>query len=400
MKRVKWALVGVSLLAVVLLVSAFALPSRHIDRTLEVEGASSQPVQQTVDSGGRKRTYWLYRPDDASSSSKRPLEVVIFARGFPPPEMSTYTALADREGFLLAFPVTNADWRVQSELDFVGDVIDHAVDKQNLDPERVYVTGGSGAGFMAYRLACGEVGKRIAGVGALFAGIVTKSEAPVGLAQACNPVRPVSIIGVHGTRDPFVPYGGRPCGYSESGNYVCQPSQAQLMAFWSSVNGCDPSPTTSTNGNLKIELWQACRSSTTAVELATVEGGGHSSKSLTVGGLTPQARIWEFFKAHPGGQQAPATQLRAQIFSIRVARSKGQRRIVVRLTVNEPASVALRLMRGTKAVASATFRRSLGASTFTLVVPKNVKSGRYSLRLLVTAGSRSQVLTRSISVPR
>ena len=400
MKGVRWALVGTGILAAVLVMTSFALPARHVDRTIKVEGAPSQPVQQTIDSGGRKRTYWLYRPDGAPSSEKRPLEVVIFARGFPPPELATYTGLADREGLLLAFPVTNADWRVQSELDFVGDVIDDAVDKQNLDRDRVYVTGGSGAGFMAYRLACGPGGKRIAGVGALFAGIITKSEAPAGLAQACNPPRPVSIIGVHGTRDPFVPYTGRPCGNSESGNYVCLPSQVQLMAFWASVNGCDPTPTTTTNGTLKIELWRACRSSTTAVELATVDRGGHSSKSLTAGGVTPQARIWDFFKAHPGGQQSQATQLRALIYSVRVARSKGQRRIVVRLTINEPASVTISLRQGTKAVVSTIFRRPQGASTLTVAVPRRVKSGRYSLRLLVTAGSRAQVLTRSVSVPR
>jgi polyhydroxybutyrate depolymerase len=399
-KPVRWALLAVALLVALVVVTALAAHGRVSERskTFQVAGASAQPIQQTVTSGGRERKYWLYRPDSAASSVKGPLEVVINARGFPPVEMAEYTRLSDREGIVLAFPVSNADWRVQSELNFVSDVIGDAVAKQNLDEDRVYVTGGSGSGFMAFRMACSSVGRGIAGVGGLFAGIITNSQPPAGIAETCKPPHPMSIIEVHGTRDPYVPYDGRSCRVSDSGNYVCLPSQAQLMAFWASVNGCAPTPATSTSGKLKTETWRSCRNST-AVELATVVRGGHSSRSLTVDGISPQARIWEFFKAHPGGLQATKTQLKAQLLTVRVTREGSERRVVVRAQVNVASAAKLSLIQRGKAVVSAKFRPPQGTSTLQLAVPKGVKSGRYTLRLLVQSGGRSQVLTRVVSIP-
>ena len=71
-------------------------------------------------------------------------------------------------------------------------------DNWKIDPHRIFATGISNGGMMAYRMAC-EMSDVIAGI-APVAGALN--------AHPCKPVRPVSVIAFHGTSDLHVRYEG------------------------------------------------------------------------------------------------------------------------------------------------------------------------------------------------
>jgi polyhydroxybutyrate depolymerase len=77
--------------------------------------------------------------------------------------------------------------------------------------------------------------------------------------------------------------------------------------FWITIDGCDPQPQMDSFDDIQHENWTDCESST-AVELYTIVGGGHSwpgGQGGRVGADQPTQTIsasqliWEFFVAHP-----------------------------------------------------------------------------------------------------
>jgi polyhydroxybutyrate depolymerase len=124
--------------------------------------------------------------------------------GTPPPACCNfYGSSVDDEGYL-------------------NDLIDEAIEKLPVDPERVSFFGHSNGGFMSYRMACNHADK-IAAIGNL-AGSTYK------YASSCNPSEPVSILNIHGTADDTIPYNGS----------LYYPSAEETVGQWLDFNGCDP----------------------------------------------------------------------------------------------------------------------------------------------------------------
>jgi polyhydroxybutyrate depolymerase len=165
----------------------------------------------------------------------------------------------------------------------------------SVDARRVYATGISNGGMLAYRLACDTT---------LFAAIGPDSATLLG---ACPSPAPVSVIHIHGTADHNIPYdGGRGSGYAK----IDGPSVPSVIASWRRADGCGtPSATVSGVVTRSVASCPAGR----AVELITIDGAGHQwpgspqrpaiEKLL---GLDPPSTaldatqvIWQFFAAHP-----------------------------------------------------------------------------------------------------
>lgn len=79
----------------------------------------------------------------------------------------------------------------------------------NIDLNRVYATGLSNGGYMSYRLAC-EAADIFRGVapaaGAIGINDIGGGTNPSSNFTACKPSRPVSLLDIHGTDDPLIPY--------------------------------------------------------------------------------------------------------------------------------------------------------------------------------------------------
>ena len=130
-------------------------------------------------------------------------------------QATRYTPEAARAGFVVAYPTASQNnfWGIGNDLDKLRQTLDAVERVACIDPSRVYVSGISNGGFMATVLACRMAG-RIAAA-ALFAPGVT------GIGD-CSPSRPVSVLEVHGTADPIVPYGDIPA----------------FVAAWAGRDGC------------------------------------------------------------------------------------------------------------------------------------------------------------------
>lgn len=164
-----------------------------------------------------------------------------------------------------AFP--NAPSRHRDEIAFVDRVLDDALQRFPLDPDRLVATGFSIGGTMSWYLACYR-GERFAG----FAPIAGAFWRPHP--ESC-PSRPPVITHVHGTADKVVPMTGRPIG-----NRAHQGDVRQGIAFWRNRRGCSvPSATpmeTYSNGRLQCERSPACGGG--QVELC-LHDGGHSIRA-------------------------------------------------------------------------------------------------------------------------
>lgn len=114
-----------------------------------------------------------------------------------------------------------------------------------IDTKRVYATGFSNGGFMAYRLGC-ERPDRIAAIavvgGSLDLDIASCAAAPNG--------RKLPLVQFHGNNDPKVPLGGATQRTIVAGpsairridySFISPPMPAATMPateFWSTMNGC------------------------------------------------------------------------------------------------------------------------------------------------------------------
>jgi len=273
----------------------------------------------TLHVGGRDRTYLVHAPSGQRGHTL-PLVVLLHGHsgtGAGMVRLTSFNAIADRAQFLVAYPdgverswadgrgITEADQQHVDDVAFFLALLDDIARRWPVDTTRVYAAGISNGGFMAERLACDAQG-RLAGIGVVAA---TLSDS---LVARCRLPRPVSVMTMHGTEDPLVPFeGGEVRGHR--GRVQSAPSSAATWARW---NHCTAAPTerawpdTAGDGTLVSEdRYEGCTRGV-AVVAFRITGGGHTwpggPQYLTVRlvgrasrNLAGSEALWEFFAAHP-----------------------------------------------------------------------------------------------------
>lgn len=164
----------------------------------------------TVDHDGTERLYDLFVPEDTGS---QPMPLVLDLHGFSFNRVhqrgsSGFDDLAEEEGFLVAYPDgIDSRWNAEFGLSGTDDVgflralVADVSTMQNVALNRIYATGWSQGGMMAYRLAC-EASDMIAAIAPVAGGVVEGSEG------RCEPDREVPVVSFRGDTDAVVPYGG------------------------------------------------------------------------------------------------------------------------------------------------------------------------------------------------
>ena len=271
-------------------------------------GEESSPPPAPVQHGeiaidGITRPYRVFVPPTLDRSRPAPLVVVLHGGNGGIDDIVKGT-LFDREaaegGFIAAYPeATMKAWnagtccgsaprRNPDDVGFLGRVLDQVQNDYPVDRSRVFLAGVSNGAMMAYRFAC-QHADRVTAVGSV-AGAVAY--------PGCQPSRPVSVLEIHGTDDPLIPYlGGKPDAPEAAGSapYTSTPDMARQWADW---NGCPAASPPRVAGPVTTESWSGCRNGT-AVSLVTVQGGGHiwfaSGLGPANGALDATATIWRFF---------------------------------------------------------------------------------------------------------
>ncbi|MFY1689764.1 alpha/beta hydrolase family esterase [Plantactinospora sp. WMMB782] len=277
-------------------------------------------VERRVTVGGAERSFRLHQPAGLARSTAVPLVVMLhgaLGTAAQAEEAYGWNAAAAREGFLVAYPDgTRRTWAVSDgccgpavragvdDVAFVEEVVRSVAAERPVDPNRVYVTGISNGGMLAYRLGCEST---------TFAAIGPVAATRLG---DCPSPAPISLIHIHGSADRTVPYGGGP-GKRDNGGTgdrpvkMDGPAVPELVAQWRRTGGC-AEPTVGSSG--PVTTSESTCPGGRAVRLVTVDGAGHQwpgaahrpSRGPGLLDLDPPSSalsatetLWSFFAAHP-----------------------------------------------------------------------------------------------------
>lgn len=238
---------------------------------------------------GFSRQFYLYVPSSYNAQSAVPLVLDfhgIFGSGSGQMNGSGYRAVADQEGFIVAYPDgIDQAWNVGpcctldrnvDDVAFAREIVEYVKDQANIDSSRVYATGMSMGGGMTHYLGCHAAD--------VFAALAPNAfDLLEENANTCNPVRPISVMATRGTNDSIVPYSG---GASQPPNGLDTIHFLGARATfnkWAQLNSCNDNPSNA-NG---CEVYNSC-SGNVEVVLCTQEGGGHAQGDAQAG--------WRFLK--------------------------------------------------------------------------------------------------------
>ena len=227
------------------------------------------------------------------------------------PRFTRFDDAADANNFIVAYPESfNKSWSdtrglsPADDIGFIRTLIAHLLKTQNIDPKRIYGTGISNGGFFSQRLAC-DMTDQFAAVASVAATM------PDTLAPVCRPSRPISVMFIHGTKDPIVHIDGGTILRNRGGNV----SLAEASSFWRKWDQTSSKPETEDIPDQAHDGTTVHRDSYrdgkqgTEVVVYTIEGGGHTWPDgvqylpvLFVGkaskNLDATSVIWEFFAKH------------------------------------------------------------------------------------------------------
>jgi polyhydroxybutyrate depolymerase len=297
---------------------------------------------------GEERAYRIHVPEKiADSDGKIPL-VICFHGGGGNAEIASrmgWTPLADEEGFIVVYPEgLNRHWNdgrlskkfaeqdaKTNDVAFVLALLEKLKNEHPIDPDRVFVSGASNGGFFSQRMAI-EAADQVAAAGVIIA---TMPKPFIDGSKPAEPSRPVSVLIMNGTADPFVPYEGGPITPNffpnlrrgkdrDYGRGECS-STDDAVDFWLRRNGLEKTepektvlPDKAPKDGCKVEktVWTGGKAGTSVV-LYKVIGGGHTIPGgaqylgekiigKTCRDFDGIRAVWKFFKAHPRQRQGPA----------------------------------------------------------------------------------------------
>lgn len=269
----------------------------------------------------RTRVYELVVPPTYDAAVPMPLVLNWHGLGSNGPDQlgfSEYTAIAAREGFVVAAPtglpgpgqdrnsweLTDADDPTRDDLAFAEAVLDRIIATACIDEARVYSTGMSNGGYFSSRLVC-ELADRIA---------AAASVAALAHPDDCQPARPVPYLGFHGVDDEVVPYNGGGISSLAPGIRV-ELFEAVIpdeFAEFAATFGCGPTPLEEAlSDDVTTFEYQDCPEGVEAV-FYELDNAGHTWPGSTVSLAISQAAglgvtntdisatelSWEFFNRH------------------------------------------------------------------------------------------------------
>jgi polyhydroxybutyrate depolymerase len=280
----------------------------------------SEESTQTITVDGKERSYFRYLPSGWNNATKMSLMFVLHGGGGEPSGMlkiADFRAIADREKIVLIYPTgieqnwndgrpTNPNKLGINDVNFFKELIKTVSVKYDIDPKSVFSTGLSNGGFMSSRLAS-ELSDKIAAIASVAATMEKNT-----IFANCNPPNPVSVMYIHGTTDPIVPFLG---GTMTKGDGGVIASHTEIVAKWVAVNKCNTTPTIkdvpdSANDGTTIKQTQYT-GGTQGSEVVSyvVQNGGHTWPQgfsylgeffigKTSQDMNANEVIWAFFKAH------------------------------------------------------------------------------------------------------
>jgi polyhydroxybutyrate depolymerase len=244
---------------------------------------------------GYERSYYLHVPPQYDGKTPLPLVFALHQIGGDTATFAKITGFnekADAEGFFVVYPQgLNNSWNAgsccppssQQKIDdagFINMLLVKLKSQLPVNNSRVYATGVSNGGMLAYRLAC-DFPEDFAAIASI---------AGTSVVEGCNATRPVSVLEVHGTADEVVPYNNTT--HSESALPV--PPAVDAISYWAQHDRTVSVQRQQGEGNLTVTTYSG-GSDGTEVVLYTRNGGKHAWPTE----IPTTDFIWRFFELHP-----------------------------------------------------------------------------------------------------
>lgn len=285
--------------------------------------AITQPGDYTfkLEHDGLMRMYLVHVPSRYVPVTPAPLLIALHGGGGSmdyQADDSRYGLIgkSEREGFVAVFPNgfsklksgKFATWNAGNccggardenvdDVGFIRKVVASLTRRMNIDRNRIYATGMSNGGMMAYRLACEmpDVFKAIASV------------AGTDNTRSCNPKSPVPVLHIHAKNDSHVLFtGGAGPDLHDASKVTDFTSVPDTVSKWVRLDGCSASPRrVLEKDGAYCELYAPCRGQA-EVQLCVTESGGHSwpggqksrGDELPSQAISANDVMWDFFKRH------------------------------------------------------------------------------------------------------
>lgn len=256
-----------------------------------------------------KRSFVIHIP---TSTDRQALPLVINYHGYDntASNMDSYTEMgteADQENFIVVFPqgaLDNASdpkpsWNAGigdagptgtvDDVQFTRDMLKYLEKNYCVDTQRIYATGYSIGGSMAYRVAC-DLSSQIAA-------FATVEGAFYHIPGGCQAARPIPFLEIHSLVDPLAPYNG-------VGAQIAVP---EILNLWFGIDRCDTNnrQTIFQQSDVTGYKWPDCADNTTIEQYQITDGGhvwaGSATPQPTLGYTTQTIKasivIWNFFSA-------------------------------------------------------------------------------------------------------
>ncbi len=255
---------------------------------------------ETIVHDGLNREYVLYIPDSYDGTSEVPLMLSFHGFGGIASEFmsgamdgdSDMRFLAESDTFILAYPQGScldggSHWNpcpiggdnksTADDIGFVESLINEISSQYSIDMERIYASGYSNGGMMAYGLANYKSD--------LIAAVASVSGAMLDCIGPTS--HPMPVIHLHGTSDYSIPYNG-------SSEWS---SVQSTLNHWINFNNTITTPTISTDnsGGMMIEHYSYDQGdSLVSVEHFKYIGGDHLWFNSTFQGKNASELVWNF----------------------------------------------------------------------------------------------------------
>jgi len=135
----------------------------------------------------------------------------------------------------------------------------------NIDLDRVYASGLSNGAYMSYRLACeaADIFTAVApGAGAIGTNDIGGGTNAASDFTTCEPSRPVSVLDMHGTADPLIPYS------------LQAPTLERIAAKDGCASTTSPAAAPVSGGDTTCVRYDGCPKGIEVIG-CSVQGGGH-----------------------------------------------------------------------------------------------------------------------------
>ncbi len=263
------------------------LPAIKSEERIEKPGLYTFQFKQ----GGLTRQYMVHVPTRYNPAAPAPLLLVMHGGGGNMQLQATesyYHQISKSEavGFIAVFPNGYspfqsgklATWNAGrccagardknvDDVGFIRELLQRIHLQFNIDKSKVFATGMSNGGMMAFRLAC-EMPETFRAIAAV---------AGTDNTVQCTPQTPVSILHIHARDDDHVLFeGGAGATFRDKSNVTDFASVPDTIAKWVKLNACQPTPKRVLDKpDAHCERYTGCRNNV-SVQLCVTETGGHS----------------------------------------------------------------------------------------------------------------------------